>query len=136
MVSQRIGDDFFLCGLIDSEVNEGFRAPVTVLAVVLQNSVANGCVGRALLARTDRGVDLQAQAIGVFAKHLLGEVAGHLGDIGGVQWGLHAGRPNCWRFSNRAAILGLSQVTERPHSAQYVELADPGPSRIDHGVEF
>ena len=125
----------FVIGQFTGQLNVGLGTAITMTTVVIENPLAQGIVGGALMFRQQGRIDLEAMGISILAvafKHLRPH---HLGEIVGPHMEFIDRLPHHHGF-----FVGIGQLLWREHSefahpAQYILLAQFGARRIGNWIE-
>ena len=110
------------------------HAAIAVAAIVGQQIVAQGGVGRPLADRIDGGVDLIALGIGRAAEAADHDGAHHLGHVGRLQIHFLAMDLGMHRIGQGRLVFLVTDEAEAVHAPEDIVPAHPRPLRIDHRV--
>ena len=122
-LNQRVLDALVARGRIGDHVDEGFRAAISVLAVVVEHRLAQGAVSHFLILAAQRRGDIQAARIRLVAKHLVNEKTRKFGRVLGVQ--AHPRR----LVGECAAVTRLEFLRERGIECRPIDVAEVQHSR-------
>jgi hypothetical protein len=112
-----------------------FGPAKAVPAVVVDDALLERRVGRRLVHRVDRRVDLQARRVDVLVVQVEGELAGELRDVGRVHRVVGARRREHESLGHRRLVLCLREEVRLAHAPEDVALALDRARRVDHRVE-
>ncbi|KWT96882.1 hypothetical protein APY03_2088 [Variovorax sp. WDL1] len=123
-----------LIGRIGRQLDEALRPAPGLPPLVVQDALAQGPPGRRLLARHQRGEDLEAARVGagpVLRDHQLPHGLGRMLRMQALRLGRVA---QAQRFQLRFGRLRRADGAGRHHAVQHMELTDARTARVAHRV--
>ena len=112
----------------------GIGALVAAAPGELEQAVAQRIVGGFLHAGIQRRYNLVTGRIAFLTVALEHLAAHHFGNVGGIQFDCGAVESRLHREGHCLVILGVADVAQVTHAAEYVATTNPGAFRIGHRV--